>query len=183
MKRTRIYSALVAALFAATSLFAADIDLTGGGAGYSWKDAARTFVLENSVDFSAQANATNQVYNVITITAPALVKAVYFQIAATGNVGTAFTVGDGTDPDGWIVSTTLAAVGSGSSVPAFTSALTIQQNATNTITNAVATVTLTPAYGGGKYYSANDTIDLSSVGNIPTVGKVNVKAVVVNLAD
>lgn len=166
MKKYHIYSAIVAALFVASSLFAADIDNRAGTTGYSWKDASRTFVLENTLDLSANTALTNQVYNLIQITAPAFVQAVYWSVTEAAGASTLFEIGDGSDTDGFVASTSLTNVTSGFSLPSYSS------NGSNTV-----------GYSSGKYYSANDTIDLKSVGNIPTDGTIVVKVIVVNLED
>jgi len=181
MKKFQV--SLIAALvaFASLSAVAETFDLTvGDGVGLADADAGGFYVIDRSVDFDAQNVTTGDVVQVIDIPANTRVVSVQAETitAATQNTNTTqtFTIGDGTDPDGWVTSISVVTTAKASSAPSIagTSALTLQKDNTGTtnnmhyVTNATAAVTLavTPAYGLGKQYTAADTIDLVSAGDV-----------------
>lgn len=145
------------------SIYASAINLRVGGTGYAWKDAGRVFVVENTVDFSQHESATNQVFEMIQITAPAIVHAIYWSVDSAANAGVTFEVGDATTANGFIAATTATNVAKGASQPAYT------YDGTNV---------LTTGYSAGKFYAANASINLKTPAAIPTTGKVTIKALV-----
>lgn len=103
------------------------------------------------------ALAAGDVYASIAFNAKSLILRVGVDVTGAGTAGLTLDVGDGTDPDGYLDGVSGAAVGSFQSG----SNLTLTPGTPNAITG-------TPyAYGLGKYYTADDTIDLVLVGQVP----------------
>jgi hypothetical protein len=145
------------------------INVREGGTGYAWRDSARTFVVSKTLDLSNHTSATNQVFELIQVTAPAFVSAVYWEVVSAANAGVTFEIGDGADTDGYVAARSATNISSGVSSLAITVG-----------TNFAASVT---GYTAGKYYAANDSIDVKFPGNIPTTGILKFKAVITSLED
>lgn len=176
MKKLQV--CLIAALvaFASLSVVAETIDLTvGDGVGLADADAGGFYVVDRSVDFSTQNVTTNDVVQLIDIPANTRVVAVQAETvtAATQNTNTTqtFTVGDGSDADGWVSSLSVVTTAKASSAPTVTAT---GPQSTN------LTVTVSPAYGLGKQYTAADTIDLTANG-VVVDGVLRVRVALIDL--
>jgi hypothetical protein len=152
-----IMSLCVLALVAAVSM-AAPVSQIPTGTGTSGplpaKFAGQMYRLQ--YDFDATSTAlTADTNTCIQIPSNTRVLGVGYFVDTVEDGGTAtMTIGDGTDADGWIasVSVTNGCTKSAFSTPVVTS--TWAGVGTN------ATITITPAYGLGKVYTAADTIDV-----------------------
>lgn len=176
MKKLSILFVSALLAFAGLSAFAETYDLTVGDAsGMADTFAGRHYVIEQSVDFSVQNVTTGDVVQVIDIPANVRVTAVQVETitAATQNTNTTqtFTVGDGTDPNGWVESISVVTTAKASSAPVITCTGT---NVANMV------VTVTPALGLGKQYTSADTLDIVSAG-VVVDGVLRVRAAVVDL--
>ena len=98
-------------------------------------------VVQNTIDFSATGDNVSaaDVVQAIKIPSGALVTKVYVKVDTAEGATCTATVGDGTTADGWDASTNLNATA-------------------DTVTTSLEA---TDTYVGGKYYSADDTIDLT----------------------
>lgn len=92
------------------------------------------------------ALASGDVYELFSIPAKTLVLRAGSDVTTAEGATATAHLGDGADPDGFLVSVDLNSVASRANIP------TLAEAAPNTIV---------PAYGFGKYYSAADTIDLT----------------------
>ena len=118
----------------------------------------KEFVTQNTIDLSAGATLANSdVIQVLNIPKGAVVTHISTYVSVAADPGTSLdaTVGDATDPNGWIITTALDGTGSDHSAPG-------------------------DAYPvlGGKLYTAADTIDfvVVLVSTAPTVGTFTVAA-------
>jgi hypothetical protein len=120
-------------------------------------------VFENVIDFSklAVAAAQNDVVPVLEIPAHTLIQGVQWEVEGVEGAARNFAIGDGSDTDGFIASTSANALANGAS------ALTLAEGTPNTISG----------YSAGKYYSDADTIDILAVTNGGlTAARIRVKA-------
>ena len=132
-------------------------DFVSGAPVYAPDSNNAVFVISNKLDFADIDNYANggvttaDVVQVLNVPAGMIVNAVGLRVntaTATSSVTGVATVGDGSDPDGWITAWTIGASASGVS---------------STYEDGIAGVYQTT--DGGKYYSAADTIDVT----IPTL--------------
>lgn len=130
-----------------------------------------TKVLEAEIDFALTANvmAQNDVAEVIAIPANSLVHAIFWEVTRVEGAARNFAIGDGSDTDGFITTTSANSLADGASAFA----------ATLGGTGAAADPVVVTGYSGGKFYTAADTIDVLAVtsGGL-TTGKLKVKALV-----
>lgn len=167
--------ALVTAVLTA-SVMAETYNLTvGESAGYSASiSSPRLFVLERTIDFADRNVTTNDVVEAVQVIGKSRVLSVQAEVlsASTQNTNTTqtLTIGDGSDTDGWIASVNMLSTGSSMSSPVITAT---GPQSTN------LTVSVSPAYAMGKYYTANDTIDLKVAGDLVD-GKVRVRVAVLD---
>jgi hypothetical protein len=126
-------------------------------------------------------SATGDVYTVISVPANSKVLAVAAENTSLSHTGVSgvvtFSVGDGSDADGWITASSRTVLDAqyNSDPTVSASSITVTGNAAYTVSATIA-----PAYGLGKSYSAADTIDLTSLG-IATDGVVRIKATILDL--
>lgn len=107
------------------------------------------------------ALAENDVLLAMPIEAGELVKNVTCIMVTAGTASSTATVGDGTDPDGWIKSVTCD------------SAANVTFNSDGAYVFTQATTTEKPVtWVGGKYYAAADTIDLKLGSTPPQAGQI-----------
>lgn len=132
---------------------------TGGQGPQAFSD--RAGFVERLFDATAQNLAQNDVAQLIHIPAKTLVLRVFWAVETVEGGARNFSLGDGGDTDGFVVSTTANTLASG------VSGLVLTEGAPNTITG----------YSNGKYYSAADTLDLLAVTSGGLTGaKIRVKA-------
>lgn len=151
------FSALVLALTGGTVVSAATItDFVTGNAVYAPDQENIVFVISNKLDFSDIDDYTNggvstaDVVQALDIPAGMIVTAVGIRIndsydAIAGCSNYTWTIGDGDDADGWLTAVLFSATASGVS---------------STYEDGVSGLYQTVA--GGKYYSAADTIDITT---------------------
>jgi hypothetical protein len=167
--------ALVTAVLTA-SVMAETYNMTLGGTdGYSATLASpRFFVLERTIDFADRNVTTNDVVESITVVKNSRVVSVQAEVleASTTNTNTTQTVkvGDGADDDGWLASVNMLSASSAMSSPVVS--VTGPQS-----TNL--TVSVSPAFAMGKYYTANDTIDIKANG-VLVDGKIRLRVAVID---
>jgi hypothetical protein len=126
----------------------------------------RQVKLENTLDFAAIPCGASDVVEALKVPANCLITSVCcYVITAEGGTSTA-TVGDGVDPDGWDVSINLNSAGP------YYSGTTLTEAAPNTWADA---------YAPGKFYTVDDTIDLTLSAHAVDAAKVVVVALGVNL--
>lgn len=146
----------------------AEFDVTvGGPAGLPAHQEGMVFI-EKIVDLSVINGgvglAQNDIANAIDVPANTFVFGVLAQVVAgeeSSNM-TACEIGDGADPNGWIVTKNATAA-----FVAFSGPVSLTEGAPNTVTG----------YSAGKFYSAADTIDLknTTAATVKT-GKVRITA-------
>lgn len=121
-------------------------------------------VFTGSFDASKRNLAQNDVAEVVTIPAGTLVLGVMWEVETVEGAARNFAVGDGSDTDGFITTTSANSATTGAS------ALALTEGTPNTITG----------YSAGKYYSAADTIDVLAVtsGGLTTC-KINLRVIAV----
>lgn len=144
----------------------ATYDLTVGGAVVPAL-APSSFVLEAEFDATAQNLAQNDIAQLIDIPAKTRVDRVFWEVTVVEGAARNFALGDGSDTDGYITTTTANSLASG------TSGLALTEGTPNTITG----------YSAGKYYDTADTLDLLAVtsGGLTTC-TIKVKALCTNFA-
>lgn len=145
----------------------ANFNLTRGGtAGYPDTSARKVYVIDSVFDATQQALAQNDVAQLINVPAGSFVQLVKYEVEAVEGAARNFSIGDGSDADGYITSTSANSVGAG------VSSLALTDGEPNTVTG----------YTAGKYYAAADTIDLTAVtsGGL-TAAIIRVKAVIIDL--
>ena len=118
----------------------------------------KEFVTQNTINIANGATLANaDIVQVLNIPKGAVVTHISTYVSVAGDPGTSLdaTVGDATDPNGWIATVALDATGADHSAPA----------------DAFPVL-------GGKLYTAADTIDLviALVSTAPTVGTFTVAA-------
>ncbi len=172
-------SVLFASLVAfVTMASAATIDLTVGdaGKGYAVRDSGNTFVVEKYANVSDWAGVGTNVVQLLKVGSGTVVHAVGYQVITATTNGASFTLdlGDGDDDDGYIAAGTSTGGAYRCSSPG-----TLTAANTWSGTNVTTAITVTPAYGMGKFYSVNDTIDgvWNSLTADTTTGRVRVWAV------
>lgn len=192
--QNRIKFIIAVAAVAVCGLFAhaATIDSTVGGTGigYAARDSGNTYVIDRTLDVTNWATVGTNVVQALKVTSGTVVHAVGYQVITATTNGATFTldVGDGSDEDGYIAAgaTTSGAWGASSpatvtATPTFTTA-TVTNGASSwvVVTNGTVAVTIAPAYGIGKFYASDDTIDAvwNSLTADTTTGRVRVWAVV-----
>lgn len=106
--------------------------------------------------------AQNEIANLIDIPAQTFVERVQWRVEKVEGGARSFALGDDADDDGYVVSTTANTLAEG------VSQLALTEGTPNIITGL----------SGGKYYSANDTLDLKAMtaGGL-TACKIRVRAV------
>lgn len=126
----------------------ADADYTNssGPASYASGFGRMPFVLEAEVDFSANNHDSNDVLNVLAIKAGFYVLSVIMKVVTPEGATLTVDIGDGDDPDGYID----GANGNATAGTEVVSDLALTNGTPNTVTG----------YTAGKYYAADDTIDL-----------------------
>lgn len=137
----------------------ATIDLTTGGAsGVAWYETGKDFNFIKVFDFSVTANnaVTSDVVQLFKIPAGTLVRDVSVVPTTKQGATCTITVGDGSDVDGWLSTADLNTI---PDLTAFVSGHLI---------NTGATPTHADAFHPGKYYSANDTIDIVPANTLDT---------------
>lgn len=115
---------------------------------------AKTTLLERTLDFAQiaayrasaglTALAQNDIYELFNVPAKTLVLRVGYDVTTVEGATATFSLGDGSDDNGYLDAISLNSVASG------VMTLTLAEAAPNTVA----------AYSGGKYYSAADTIDM-----------------------
>lgn len=120
-------------------------DFTQGGNAHIPYDAGRAIgIINRIVDFSKTPATAAEVLAVLKVPANCLVSKVVVQVLrAEGSAGNIDT-GDGSDPDGYLVDTSINALAAVATV------LTPVEGAPNTFLG----------YTNGKFYTAADTIDI-----------------------
>jgi hypothetical protein len=118
-------------------------------------------VFEGVFDATKRVLAQNDTIEVVDIPAGTLVLGVQWEVVTEEGASRNFAIGDGSDTDGYITTTTANTAASGAT------ALTLGEATPNTITG----------YSSGKYYAAADTIDVLAVtsGGLTTC-KIKIKA-------
>lgn len=116
---------------------------------------AKTTLLERTLDFAQiaayradaglTALAQNDIYELFNVPAKTLVLRAGYDVTTAEGASCTFSLGDGSDDNGYLDAISLNSVASG--------VMTLA------LTDASPGVTVT-AYSGGKYYSAADTIDM-----------------------
>lgn len=103
--------------------------------------------MEVVFDATKQNLAQNDIAQLVNIPAKTLVRRVFWEVETVEGGARNFAIGDGSDTDGFIATTSANSLASG------ISGLALTEGTPNTITG----------YSGGKYYSAADTLDLLAV--------------------
>jgi hypothetical protein len=128
-------------------------------------------VYENVIDFSklATAAAQNDVVEALAIPAGTLIQGVQWEVVGAEGASRNFAIGDGSDTDGYVTTTTANTLATGCSALAGVVAGGAGDPANDPL--------IVTGYSGGKYYSAADTIDILAVtsGGL-TTAKIRVKA-------
>lgn len=177
------------AILAITALTAqaTTIDLTVGtaGAGYANRDSGNQYVIEQTFDVTNALNATTNTLELLQITAGTTVHDVGYEIVtALTNATYTINVGDGTTAAGWISAGAVTSGAFGASSPSTITATPTFQTAihgTNNqvvVTNGTVAITVSPTYGLGKLYAADDTIDAAFNAGPGHTGRVRVWAIV-----
>ncbi len=149
----------------------ATVDVTKGAAGsaYPASDLPKVFIIENIIDFAATNRASGDILQVLQIKAGSYVLLAGLEVLTVEDSTATADLGDGANADGYLDGTDInAATGYFPSAPAIT-------NGTGTVITAVTTTLF--AIMGGKFYTADDTIDLT-LNNACDAGKIRVFAVV-----
>jgi len=135
MKKLLSVVACVCALMVLVgSVRAADTFVATGGGSYPAEILAeQAYVVSTEYSFAATNAGVSNVVQMVSVPAGTLVLAVLAEISTIEDSASNLTVGDGTDPDGWLAATDM------------TSLLTAAAGA--------------GAYADGKYYPAADTVD------------------------
>ncbi len=123
-------------------------------------------VVRQTLDCSVNNLAQNDIAELIVVPANTYVMLIRWEVETVEGAARNFAIGDGSDTDGYITTTTANTAASGAS------ALALTEAAPNTVTG----------YSNGKYYSAADTIDLLAVtsGGLDTA-KITVSALMVTM--
>jgi len=188
--KNRVFSIVLGALCVlAIALvgFADTQDKTvGGTSGYPANVRGKTFLLERTIDFALSANTgtSGDVYQMLNIPAGSYVIAAGLEVETIEDSTCTLTIGDGTDADGWIKSTSMTGdVTYAWTTWAATNAPIVYLNAsTNATTTTVQIASSSmPAYVGGKAYTSADTIDMTLGANADTL-KITIRALVVPIA-
>lgn len=138
------------------------------GTGFPYTGNNNQFLLEGTFDSSVQALAQNEVAELINIPANTFVQKVFYKITTGEGAARNFELGDATDTDGYLVST--SAQNAGGWVAC---GLVLTEAAPNTVTG----------YTGGKLYTAADTLDLKAVTALGlSEAVIEVKALCIRLA-
>lgn len=126
-------------------------------------------IVEREYDASKRTAAAADVLELINVPAKSWVDFVQWEVTKVQGAVATFGLGDGAGAAGYVSNANANALGSGISGPA--------AGYVNTSDAGVAqdAVVLSPAYSGGKYYSAADTIDLTADAAL-TVAKIVVRA-------
>lgn len=127
-------------------------------------------VFEGEFDASLRNLAQNDTAAVINIPAGTLIQAVHWEVVTAEGAARNFAIGDGSDTDGFITTTTANSVASGVSALAG-----LVAGGAGDPANDPLVVT---GYSSGKYYSAADTLDILAVTSGGLVAcKIKVRAV------
>lgn len=128
-------------------------------------------LVEREYDASKRTAAPADVLELIHVPAKSWVDFVQWEVTKVQGAAATFDLGDGTTPAGYVSNANANALGSGISAPA--------AGYVNTSDAGVAqdAIVLSPAYSGGKYYSAADTIDMIADAAL-TVAKITVRALI-----
>ena len=118
-------------------------------------------VIEGVFDATKRVLAQNDTVEVLDIPAGTLVLGVQWEVETVEGAARNFAVGDGSDTDGFVTTTSANSATSGST------ALAVAEGTPNTIVG----------YSAGKYYAAADTLDILAVtsGGLTTC-KIRLKA-------
>jgi len=152
---------------------ATTVDLTKGAAGaaYPASDLPKVFIIENIIDFAATNRTATDILQALNVKAGTFVLLAGVEVLVVEDSTATIDLGDGSNADGYLDAADIeAAVGYFDSSQAYTASTT---NANAVLEEA------TRLYGvmGGKFYTANDTIDVTLNGTSDT-GKIRVFAVV-----
>jgi hypothetical protein len=104
-------------------------------------------VIEGYFDATKRTLAQNDTVAVLDIPANTLIQGVQWEVETVEGAARNFAVGDGSDTDGFIASTSANSLASGAT------ALALGEGTPNTVSG----------YSAGKYYSAADTLDILAV--------------------
>ena len=143
----------------------ATVDLSQGSA-YEMDSgaSARSFVVKRVLDCAKNNLGAGDVAQLIKVPAGCVVERVRWAVTTVEGGTLTFDIGDGADADGYIDGANGNALGSGAS------ALALADGTPNTVVG----------YSGGKYYAANDTIDLTAV-NAADAAVIEVTAHIVDM--
>lgn len=160
-------------MFGIMSVFSATLTNTVGGFGFPHNASGQAYLLQaKTLDLSTLSVASNDTVKVINIPANSMVLSVQYRVseATSTNNAVTFDVGDAANAAGYAsnISTTNAAGWQASNFAA------------TAATTGVVTVT---GYTAGKFYAANDTINVHFDDNPGTSGKIDVTAIVIKAAE
>lgn len=149
------------------------VDLTKGAAGaaYPASDLPKVFIIENIIDFAATNRTATDILQVLHVKAGSFVMLAGIEVLVVEDSTLTLDLGDGANADGFLDGIDAeAATGYFDSSQAYTVSTT---NANTVLEDADV------LYGvmGGKFYTADDTIDVI-VNNTSDTGKIRVFAVV-----
>jgi len=137
----------------------ATVDLTAGGGEIPYVGSPNgAYVKKNAVDFSVASRNASDVLQLIDVPADTLVLAVQWKVTTAEGGTFTFDLGDGVDPNGYVDNANGNALAAGASL---------------------ATTAFSVAVGGGKYYSAADTIDMV-LDHAVDAAKIEVRALMVD---
>lgn len=155
-------AAVVAFTLVLTATAATYTNTTGGTAGFAYSSAARSYVLEQELDFSDYPVTTNDVVQLFSLDAPCYVSQVAYSVTtiSTTNAATTQTVdiGDGSDTDGYKSGLSTLALADPNASSFAIGSITVTGNAPYAVSAT--------GYTAGKFYNANDTIDTLANGVI-----------------
>jgi hypothetical protein len=139
------------------------------GSGHSAAGFPSHVVFEGVFDATKRTLAQNDTLAVIDIPANTLIQGVQWEVEVAEGAARNFAVGDGSDTDGFITTTSANSLASGVSTLAGTVAGGSGDPASDPL--------VVTGYSAGKYYSAADTLDVLAVtsGGLTTT-KIRLKA-------
>lgn len=153
-------------------------NLTTGtdGVGYSGNFSGGSYVLRKTLT-GLEDWTSNDVLQVFNISSGSFVRAVGYQVVVPSTNSVSFHIGDGSSAGGYATNIALQTAGFGSSAPTVTATPTFQSLAltgsvqnVSVVTNGTVAVVVSPNYGVGKFYTANDTIDFTLPSLTPQIG-------------
>jgi len=138
---------------------------TGSGKRVSVADNGGSFIVEKTIDFSETAYLATDVLEAIVVPDKHMVTLVQYEVETVEGAVLTFDIGDGVTTDGYLVGVNGNVIGS------VATALVLVDGTPNTVLG----------YSNGKYYAANDSIDVT-LNNNASVGKIHVRAVILDLS-